>query len=182
LARRPGFPVVVAYESAAWQHGLTSRSPSRHVVSIAGSESVPHALRDFRVTRVVSRLEPDHLRGLPVWRLESLLVMIGARPDGFRDWPNIGEWVATAVADLDPKVVLAELEGRPRAAWMRTGYLVEMGRGAAVAEVIRKSAPQGSGPIYLGRRDAAGRYQSKWEVYDSLLWQRLSTTTPRGSG
>ncbi|MEX2624360.1 MAG: type IV toxin-antitoxin system AbiEi family antitoxin [Acidimicrobiia bacterium] len=178
LARRPDFPVMVAYESAAWVHRLTSRSPGKHVISIPGSESVPHALRGFRVTRVQSSLDPDQMRGLPVWPVESVLVLIGARPNAFRDWPNMREWLNTAVSRVDEQLLLAELQARPRATWMRTGYLIETGEAVSLADKIRDSAPPGTGPFYLGPRDAPGQYNRKWEVHDSVLRHRHPTTDP----
>ncbi|MEX0620685.1 MAG: type IV toxin-antitoxin system AbiEi family antitoxin [Acidimicrobiia bacterium] len=181
LARRPEFAVAVAYESSAWIHRLTSRIPAKHVLSIPQSESVPHALRDFRATRVQANLEPEQLQSLPVWRVESLVVLIGARPAAFRDWPNIDQWLDTAVGRVDPTLLLTELEGRPRSAWMRAGYLIETGGDTSLADRIRDDAPPGSGPFYLGPRDAPGRYNRKWQVHDSVLRYRHVGATGHAS-
>ncbi len=182
LARRPGFSVTVGYDSAAWLQRLTSRSPAKHVLSIPPAASVPHALRGFRVTRVQASLEPDEVRGLPVWRVESLVALIGVRPSAFRDWPNIDEWLNIAVSRVDQGLLVAELEGRPRSAWMRTGYLVETGGHTPLADHIRDMAPPGSGPFYLGPRDAVSRYNKKWDVYDSLLRHGHPGGADRGGG
>lgn len=172
VLRRPRFPVAVAYESSAWLHQLASRIPGRHVLAIPPEKSVPHALRDFRVTRMWGSLANEDIDRLPVWTLETLLVLIGARPSGFRDWPNLGDWLNTAVEGLDPHRLLNELADRPRSAWMRTGYLIETGGGQHLADEIREGAPPGSGPFYLGSRHAPGRYDRRWEVHDSILKYR----------
>jgi hypothetical protein len=169
LARRPDFPAAVAYESAVWLHNLSDRSPDRHVLSIPESESVPHALRDFRVTRIQPALDLVRIRDLPVWRLESIVVLIGARPTSFGDWPNLDAWFVNASRRGDPEAIASELAHRSRAAWMRTGYLLEWAGNHDLADRIRDAAPAGSGPFYLGDRDRPGRYSSKWLVVDSLL-------------
>lgn len=169
LARRPDFPAAVAYESAVWLHNLSDRSPDRHVLSIPKSESVPHSLRDFRVTRIQPVLDLVEIRDLPAWSLESLIVLIGARPTSFGDWPNLDSWFVSATWRGAAEAIVSELAPRSRAAWMRTGYLLEWAGNHDLADRIRDAAPAGSGPFYLGARDRPGRYSSKWQVMDSLL-------------
>ena len=169
LARRSDFPAAVAYESAVWLHNLSDRSPNRQVLSIPKSESVPHSLRDFRVTRVQPVLDTVGIRDLPVWSLESVVVLIAARPTSFGDWPNLDNWFVSAARRADHDAIVCELAHRPRAGWMRTGYLVEWAGNHDLADRIRDAAPAGSGPFYLGARDRPGRYSSKWQVMDSLL-------------
>lgn len=179
LARRPDFPASVAYESAVWLHNLSDRSPDRHVLSIRKPESVPHSLRDFRVTRVQPALDRVEIQGLPVWSLESIVVLIGARPTSFGDWPNLDYWFGRAAQHGDYEAILSELAHRSRAAWMRTGYLLERSGNDRLAGRILDAAPPGSGPFYLGARQRPGSYSSKWQVMDSLL----SNTSPdRGNG
>ena len=177
MERRPALGIVVAYESAAWLHQFAVRSPRQHVLSIASEHSVPHALRGFRVTRMEGNLAVVDIRGLAVWRLETLIVLIGTRPRAFRDWPNIGEWLPAAVSQLDERAILEELQGRPRSAWMRTGYVLETGGGHRLASLLRDRAPAGSGPFYLGSRQAPGRYNTKWDVHDSALRYRHIQST-----
>lgn len=181
LLRRPGFPVAVAYESAAWLHQLASRAPRRHALAVSPAESVPHALRDFRVTRMWAKVAAETINDVPVWGTETLVVLIGARPLAFRDWPNIGEWLAAAAEQLEPRLLLHELDGRPRSAWMRTGYLLETARRHELAEQIRDLAPLGSGPFYLGSRHESGRYDRRWEVHDSTLrYRRVASSDIAG--
>ncbi|MFQ5524314.1 MAG: type IV toxin-antitoxin system AbiEi family antitoxin [Acidimicrobiia bacterium] len=179
LARRRDFPAAVAYESAVWLHNLSDRSPDRHVLSIPKSESVPHSLRGFRVTRIQPVLDTVRIRNLPVWSLESLVVLIGARPTSFGDWPNLDSWFVGAARHADPEAIVSELAHRSRAAWMRTGYLLEWAANHDLADRIRSAAPAGSGPFYLGARDRPGHYSSKWQVMDSLL---VSKSSGRGVG
>lgn len=179
LARRPDFPAAAAYESAAWLQNLSDRSPERHVLSIPKSESVPHSLRDFRVTRIQPALGLVEIRGLPVWSLESLIVLIGARPTSFGDWPNLDSWFGGAAQRGDSEAIFSELAHRSRAAWMRTGYLLERSGNDRLAGRILDAAPPGSGPFYLGARGRPGRYSSKWQVMDSLL---SSPSSERGIG
>lgn len=169
LARRPDFPAAVAYESAIWLHNLSDRSPDRHVLSIPKSESVPHSLRDFRVTRIQPVLDLVEIRDLPVWSRDSLVVLVGARPTSFGDWPNLKSWFVRAARGADSEAIVSELAHRSRAAWMRTGYLLEWAGNQELADRIHDAAPGGSGPFYLGSRHRPGRYRSKWQVIDSLL-------------
>lgn len=174
LSRRPGLSAMVAYDSAVWLHKLSQRAPNRHVVAIPMSQSVPHALRIFRVTRRSGKLDSVTIHGLPVWRVETLVVLIGAQPLSFRDWPNMNEWLSQVSSRLNRELLMRELAGRHRSTWMRTGYMLEMGGGAAIAELLRLKAPPGQGPFYLGRRNAKGRYDKRWEVMDSLLYAQAA--------
>ncbi|MGH7556889.1 MAG: type IV toxin-antitoxin system AbiEi family antitoxin [Gemmatimonadota bacterium] len=182
LSRRPGLPVAVAYDSAAWLHRLSQRVPTRHVLAIPSGENVPHALRMYRVTRQWGRLDFIEIQSLPVWRMETLITLIGAQPQSFRDWPNIGKWLSEACDRLEPRLLLSELERRPRSTWMRTGYILEAGGGIAIADHLRTLAPPGRGPFYLGSRDGSGRYDKKWEVMDSLLRFRRTREVKVNSG
>ena len=174
LSMRPKLAVKVAYDSAVWLHKLSQRMPNKHVLAIHTGLSVPHALRSFRITRRWGKLDSIVIQELPVWRTETLVVLIGAQPLSFRDWPNMNEWLSQASDRLDRDLLMRELEGRPRSTWMRTGYILEKGGGDAIAETLRVEAPSGRGPFYLGRRDAKGRYDKRWEVVDSLLYRQAA--------
>lgn len=172
--RRPDLPVAVAYESAAWLNKLSQRPPARHVIAVPSGESVPRALADLRITRNWAHLDPIVIDDLPVWRIESLIALIGKSPLAFRDWPNIREWLPEAIARTGPGLLVEELEGRLTAAWARTGYLVATANGEDLAQRIRSAMPRAHGPFYLGRRDAPGRYDKTWEVVDSLLHRSMA--------
>jgi hypothetical protein len=181
LLRRPGLSAAVAYDSAAWIHGLAGRAPEKHVVAIPAHTVAPPALRDFRFTRQTSRLDPVDVDGLPTWRIETLLVLMGAHPTSYRAWPNVGEWLAEASEKVDQKLILEELKQRPRSAWARTGYLLETGGRVDVAEAIEKRAPEGKGPFYLGSRKSGGRHERRWGVRDSVLRFRDIHATDSGT-
>ena len=67
----------------------------------------------------------DH-RGLPMWKPETLLCYMAARPSRIC-WEDIKEWLWAVCEYLDLDLLVAELEGRPRAVWMKTGYLADVG-------------------------------------------------------
>lgn len=182
LLRRPELSVAVAYDSTAWVHGLAQRVPERHVLAFPSQTVAPPALRDFRFTRQTGRLDPVDLDGLPTWRIETLLVLMGAHPTSYRAWPTVGEWLAEASEKIDQKLVLDELIQRPRSAWARTGYLLETGGQVDIAEAIEKRAPKGKGPFYLGPRKSGGRHDRRWDVRDSVLRFRDIHAADSGTG
>lgn len=181
LLRRPGLSAAIAYDSAAWIHGLAGRAPEKHVIAIPAQTVPPPALRDFRFTRQTSGLDPVDIDGLPTWRIETLLVLIGAHPTSYRAWPNVGEWLAEASEQIDQKLILEELKQRPRSAWVRTGYLLETGGRVDVAEAIENRAPEGKGPFYFGPRKSGGRHDRRWDVRDSVLRFRDIHVTDSGT-
>lgn len=169
LSRRPGLAVVVAEESAAWLHGLSSRQPTRHVLAAPPRLELPPALDGFRVVREQAVLATVEVAGLPVWPIESLLVLIGARPASYRDWPNVGEWLAEAVGRIDEAAIGTELQRRKRATWSRVAYLISRGGREALGQSLLAGAPPGTGPFYLGPRDRRGTYDARYAVIDSAL-------------
>ncbi len=168
LARdsRAGF--AVAAESAAYLLGLTSRRPDTEVIGTPEGSRLPNALRDFRVVHWASRTEPVLKDGLPVWAVATLMAFMAAKPAGYRDWPNAGEWIAQAVRRVGADLIADELVGRPRAAWARASYLLDRGGNPEAAMNLLSLAPSGVGPYYIGRRGMPGRYDARFEVVDSI--------------
>ena len=82
----------------------------------------------------------DEIDGLPVWKPETLLVFMGARPSSF-PWEYIAEWLWEACESLDEHLLLSVLESRSWAAWMKTAYLIETGERPDVAETLLRLAP-----------------------------------------
>lgn len=175
LHRRPGFPITLAYDSAVWLHGLARRAPERDIISVPRGVPVPPALKGFRVTHLVGRLSRLELDGLPVWRLESLLVLMAQRPNSYRAWPNVLEWLPELRGKLDEDALLEELRNRPSATWARTGYLVERARLESLTDIIDSRRPRSKGPVYLGPRSKKGVYDNRWDVIDSLLTTRFGS-------
>jgi hypothetical protein len=170
LHHRPDLPAAVAYESAAWLHNLMRRSPEVEVIAIKPGVSHPPALGVFRVTRMWGQLPPIEMNELPVWGVETLLVLMGQRPTAFRAWPTVMEWLPEAVSRADKVLLFKELQGRKLPTWARVGYLLEAGGGEEIGESIQgKVKLSRRGPFYLGRRIASGKYDKRWDVIDSIL-------------
>ena len=170
LHHRPDFPAVVAYESAAWLHNLMRRSPDTEVIAIKPGVNPTPALKAFRITRRWGQLPPLQEKGLPVWGIETLLVLMGERPTAFRAWPTVVEWLPEAVSRVDNALIFKELQGRKLPTWARAGYLLEAGGGSEIGESIqRKVNLSRRGPFYFGRRTSSGKYDKRWDVIDSVL-------------
>ena len=167
LARDGGSPFAVAAESAAYLLGLAARRPDREVVGAPADVRTPKALRDLRVVHWTPRVEFIVKDGLPVWSVTTLLAFMAAKPGGFRDWPNVGEWIVQAAVVTPVEAIAEELSGHPRAAWARAAYLLEGGAQSDDAAHLMERAPSGTGPFYLGRRAVSGRYDGRFDVVDS---------------
>ncbi len=168
LARDPSAPLKVAAESAAYLLGLASRRPEPEVFGAPEGVRRPKALGALRVVRWHPACEPIFRDGLPVWAPPTLLAFMGTRPSGYRDWPNVGEWLRPGAGQVTESDIERELGGRPRSAWARTAYLLHVGGNEAVAQTLLTQAPAGRGPYYLGAR-TGGRYVARFEVVDTLL-------------
>ena len=167
LARLPSAPFAVAAESAAYLLGYASRRPEREVVSAPAGVTVPPALREYRVVRWAVMTPPVQREGLPVWSPATLVASMAARPTLYRDWPNVGEWLAMAVSAIEMGPLAEELTGRSRAGWARAAYLLDLGGRPDLAVRLFEHAPAGHGPYYLGPRDRAGRHSKAFDVVDS---------------
>lgn len=167
LARDRAGRFVVAAESAAYLLGLSSRRPTREVYAAPSDVRPPKALSGYRLVRwpVPSCIEVR--AGLPVWSTTTLLVAMAVSPGSYGDWPNVGEWLPTAVRGLDVDEFAFELKGRPRSVWARAAYLVDLGGRADEAAELLAQAPAGEGPYYLGERGRSSRYDSRYDVVDT---------------
>ncbi len=170
-AVRPHIRIGVAMESAAFLRGLASRQPNQEVIAVDDSAGGSlDALREFR--RVTIELPGDAyttLSGLQVQTPAAILVTIATRPNSFRDWPGLSEWLqAAAAAAAAGDTLLKYLAGRPAAAWARTAYLLHRGGNDAAAELVMASQPGGTGPYYLGPRRGGNR-DAKTQVIDSVI-------------
>ena len=73
---------------------------------------------------------------------------------------------------LDEQLLLSELEGRPRAAWMKTAYLLEAGERPDLADTLVKLSPSNTkdpicsptAPTATGRskEHPSGRPSTRW--------------------
>lgn len=92
---------------------------------------------------------------------------MATRPSGYRDWPNVGEWLKQAAPAVRVAELVRELDGRSAASWARAAYLLKLGGAGEVAQVLASQAPAGSGPYYLGERSRPGRHDRTYDVIDS---------------
>jgi hypothetical protein len=175
FTRRVEADLAVAAESAAYLLGYASRRPDREVVSVPVGFIVPPALRAYRVVRWRARARLVEREGLPVWGASILVASMAVKPSSFRDWPNVGEWLSRAVADVSCDEVRLELEGHARSAWARAAYLLAVGGRTEAADTLLAAAPKGSGPYYLGPRERRGRHAKLFDVIDSTGMELRST-------
>ena len=152
LMTRPETPVVVAGKSVAQVHHWLRRGTAP-TIGCPPNYKLPRSLSEYRVCRWEPRLPIDLMWGLPVWKPETLLVFMVARPSQFV-WEDIADWLWEACDSLDQELLLGELEGRPRSTWMKAAYLINEGECPELAEVLLEKAPQeDTGPYVLGHRE-----------------------------
>jgi len=166
-ARDGGSLFSVAGESAAYLLGLATRRPDREVVGAPADVRTPKALRDLRVVHWTPRVEFVVKDGLPVWSITTLLAFMASKPGGYRDWPNVGEWIVEAARETTAEAITEELSGHPRSAWARAAYLLDRGAKPDGAVHLMELAPSGTGPFYLGRRAVPAHYDGRFDMVDS---------------
>lgn len=180
LSTHPDTPVVIAGKSVAQVHDWLRRGTARSI-GCPPNYKLPRCLTGYRVCRWEPRIPVDVVWGLPIWKPETLLVFMAARPSQF-SWADIADWLWEACDSIDADVLSAELDGRPRSTWVKTGYLLNEGERPDIADLLLESAPSDdTGPYVLGHRERrVGRfiYQPVWspkfELMDYLLpawWQ-----------
>jgi len=178
LATRP-IETAVAAESAAWLHGLSTRAPEPHVIALPPGANLPQSLDAFRVVRWFAVDPVVDREGLPLWSVTTLLAFMGARPEKYRDWPNVSEWLADAVRRVSIDALRAELVNQPRSGWARTSYLLLRGGHDKSADELMSSAPPGQGPFHFGPRDMPSKYVARLEVIDHVFptWWSIKAAT-----
>jgi len=161
LLVRPDTPACIAGRSVAQVHDWLTR-PTAATIGMPPKVKVPRCLDRYFVYRWEPRLGLDRVHGLPIWKPETLFVYMAARPNRF-PWSDIADWLSEGCSSLSPDLLLAELESRPRAVWMKTAYIVSVGERPDLAEIVAAAAPATSrGPYLLGRRDGK---------HGPLMWQ-----------
>lgn len=179
LAVDPEFPGALAMESAAVALGLAGRVPDREVLWVPPGRRVPKSFGDWRVLRLAVRTDGiETLDDVPTWRVETLLLGMALRPEGFHDWPNVGEWLDRAVSQVDGDSITRALTDAPRSAWQRASYLLAMGGNEPAGFEVIEQAPPGRGPAYLGPRQREGRFDRRFEIVDSVLAPSFSGLQP----
>jgi len=167
--QRRDLPVALAYDSAAWLQGLSTRQPHKHVLATYPSQKkLPPALSDFRVTRIWGVLEPEQKDNLPVWRVSTLLAKMAIEPHYFRDWPNVLDWLEEAFKRADAADLERELDDAPDTARVRLAYLADRADFKHLANELMHSA-RPHGLTYLGRDRTRGAFVRDYNLVDSLL-------------
>ena len=175
LATHPETPAVIAGKSVAQVKDWLRRGTARSI-GCPPNYKVPRCLSDYRVCRWEPRISLDVVWGLPIWKPETMLVFMASQPSQF-SWADISEWLWEAYDSVETDLLLAELDGRPRSAWMKTAYLADEGQRPEVADALLDAAPNGdTGPYVLGHREKrVGRFiyppvwSPKFQVTDYLL-------------
>lgn len=179
LRVRPDTPACISGKPVAMFHQWLRR-PVAPAVGLPPGVRVPRCFDGFRIDRWLPQIGLDEARGLPMWKPETLLCYMAAYPSAV-SWEDIAEWLAELCENLDVGLLLAELEGRSRAVWMKTGYLADVGGRPEVGEVLAGAAPtNGGGPYVLGWRERCWPYPTwpspvrvpRYEVVDYLLPMR----------
>ncbi len=178
LATRP-IETAIAAESAAWLHGLSTRAPEPHVLALQVGANLPKSLDGFRVVRWTAVDPIVDADGLPLWSVTTLVAFMGARPEKYRDWPNVSEWLSDGAARVSGVSLRAELAGQPRSSWARTSYLLFRGGHDEAADELLSFAPQGKGPFHFGPRDKPSKYIAEFEVIDHVFptWWSIKAVT-----
>ncbi|MFH0946806.1 MAG: type IV toxin-antitoxin system AbiEi family antitoxin [Planctomycetota bacterium] len=166
LALDPDLPARLALTSAAWAYGFADRTPSKIELAVAPGRTVAAGLaRRVTVLRFDTRLKPIERRGVPVHRVESVLVHMAARPSHVTSWGGVAEWIGDLVAEAMEADVRLELAGRPRAVRVRLAYLLQ-GMWPKLAEQL---GDDGSSKVWFGSRRKLRRHSQRWHVADTLL-------------
>ena len=173
---RPDTPACIAGKTVAMLHGWLWR-PVESDIGMPPGVKVPRCLTDFGVHRWEPRIGLDQFCGLPMWKPETLLCYMAARPSRI-SWEDINEWLWAVCENLELDLLVAELDGRPRAVWMKTGYLADVGERPDLGVALVAAAPvEGRGPYVLGWRERRLPYSTwdspvrvpQYEIVDYLL-------------
>ena len=179
LRVRPDTPACIGGKSVAQVRNWLWR-PTCGAIGLPPGVKVPQCLDAFSVHWWAPQIGLDEIHGLPMWKPETLVAYMAARPSRI-SWEDIAEWLWAACEGLELGLLLAELEGRPRAVWMKTAYLVDVGERPELGEALAAAAPDNAhGPYLLGWRERQwGRrgvwkpvWVPKYEVMDHLLPRR----------
>jgi hypothetical protein len=174
LAVCPGWPGVLAMESAATVLGLAQHLPIREVVALPPDVALPKSLADWRRVSAVMPVQGfDRHDYLPTWNLEGLVAGIALRPSGYQDLPSLAQWLPDVGAKLRKDALLACLTSGSESVWQRAAYLARIAGAEEVAVAIMSEHPPRY-PIWFGATRSGGVYDAVSKVSDADLSPYLS--------
>ncbi|WP_165170022.1 type IV toxin-antitoxin system AbiEi family antitoxin [Adlercreutzia sp. ZJ242] len=163
-AARANERFALASQTAAWALGLADRAPA---VLDAAFEQAPASVPEGVCASTYRPNVPTATaKGVAALAPESIVVHMVQRPSAVRSWQGVAEWLPDVAYELDAATMLKELEGRPRAAAVRTGYLLQ-GMRPDVADAIMEGIPPRSKTRFGA--GAAKRNDERWQVSDATL-------------
>jgi AbiEi antitoxin C-terminal domain len=171
LEHNPNAPVAIAFESAVWELGHSSRQPAVPVLAHPRGRKVPRSL-DARAVGFDWRLPTKEVRGLPVWTEATVLAAAAHRPAAQGDWANADEWLPETFASVAAEEVLVDGCDRGTATLARLGYLAEWAGRSDIADEIGRALPESLPVTFLGPRNQRRKWVNRWRVYDALLPSR----------
>jgi predicted transcriptional regulator of viral defense system len=158
---------ALTFQAATWAHGLADRPPARLEVATPTGEMAKRLPSSLIPSVFRPELTPAVVRGVPVLRVESVLVHMAAKPSDVRSWAGAAEWLPSLAAELDVDRLLVELALRPQTVRARTGYLLQ-GMRSDIADEIRRQRDVTS-RTWFGPRGPVKKHSKRWQVADTLL-------------
>lgn len=177
MAYDPDAPFVLAMESAAVLLGLSQHLPASEVVACPPGVRLPKGLGGWRVVHLTTpESAVEHRDGLPVWRVEALLVGIAARPSGYQDLAGLAQWLPDAGDRIDADLLTACIEGAKPATTQRCIYLLGLAQRPDLAERLARLYPPRT-PVWFGTRKPGSRHDLVSKVTDADLAPLMSGGT-----
>ena len=167
LTRHPDTQCGLTFQAAAWAHGLAERVPVRPEIAVADAVMVRRLPGSLDASAFAPVLPYAEVSGVPVLAVESVIVHMCVKPNAVRSWASAAEWLPDLAAEASVGGIKRELAERPRTVAIRTGYLLQSMR-PDIADRIAEVSPM-TGKTRFGSRSHQLRYDSRWQVIDTLL-------------
>ena len=168
LTDSPDMPVAAALGTALALLNITDRAPDVPELAMSKQQKyVPRPLRgrQFRTVRFDWTLPAPKIRGVPVHQAATVLVHLAHRPGDVRSWAAILEALPDIIAAAPVAQIARELHGRPHSTQVRLAYLTQ-----GVAPMLASTLGiKPKNTVWFGRRGAILRYDSKWNIADTIL-------------
>lgn len=120
------------------------------------------------MTAFAARLSVDDFDGLPVYRVESVLVHLAATPTAVVGWGPILDVLGDLLDRCDVERVVEEVTGRPHATLVRLAYLC----GYRHRDLVARLRVEPRGVVWFGPRGQVLRSESRWNLVDTVLPRR----------